>query len=484
MATPMKKWLCVICGLIYDEAKGWPSDGIAPGTRWEDVPDDWMCPDCFVGKSDFEMIAISETPVEEAAPVEIAKEDPIVIIGTGYAGYRLAEAIRQRKPEQPIVMFSSDDGADYSKPGLSNALARDKGADELITETALEIEQRLNIRIYARCKVQNIDTEARLLQTDFGSQRYAKLVFATGAAPIQLSFDGDGAGDVLSVNDLEDYRQFRKRLKSVKDLKAGQHVTLIGNGLIGCEFANDLAAAGYPVTVVGLTGWPMDRLLPQQIGEQLQSQLSTLGVQWQLNNTVQRIDRLSETDCLSKSGEEANDGNLGYRLTLADGTELETSLVLSAVGLKPRTELAEQAGIKCNRGIVINGGLRTSANNVYALGDCAEINGQLMPYIAPINFGIPALADCMLGRPTMAQYPLMPVMVKTPALPLTLLSAAPETEGQWHVEQSENGMRALFVDHDDLIRGFALAGDLTSERQHWVDEIKQGQRYSLLKELV
>ena len=139
MATPMKKWLCVICGLIYDEAKGWPSDGIAPGTRWEDVPDDWMCPDCFVGKSDFEMIAISETPAEEAAPVEIAKEDPIVIIGTGYAGYRLAEAIRQRKPEQPIVIFSSEDGADYSKPGLSNALARDKDADELITETALEI---------------------------------------------------------------------------------------------------------------------------------------------------------------------------------------------------------------------------------------------------------------------------------------------------------------------------------------------------------
>lgn len=455
----MKKWLCVICGLIYDEAKGWPSDGIAPGTRWEDVPQDWVCPDCFVGKSDFQMIEVTEQPVAEAVAAAITKEDPMVIIGTGYAGYRLAEAIRQRKPEQPIVLFTTDDGADYAKPGLSNALARGKDAEGLIAETALEIEQRLNIRIYARCRVQRIDTDARLLTTDFGSQRYTKLVLATGAAPIRLPFEGDGAEDVLSVNDLEDYRLFRQRLQP------GQHVTLIGNGLIGCEFANDLAAAGHPITVVGLTGWAMDRLLPQQIGEQLQAQLSTLGVQWQLNNTVQRIDRQGE----------------GYHLTLADGTELDTSLVLSAVGLKPRTELAEQAGINCNRGIVINGGLRTSAANVYALGDCAEINGQLLPYIAPINFGIPALADCMLGRPTMAQYPLMPVMVKTPILPLTLLTAAPDVEGRWVVDNVDGGLRGLFVDNQDQIRGFALAGDCTAERQRWVDTIGQNQLYSMLE---
>lgn len=455
----MKKWLCVICGLIYDEAKGWPSDGIAPGTRWEDVPQDWVCPDCFVGKSDFQMLDVTEQPVAEAVAAEIAKEDPIVIIGTGYAGYRLAEAIRQRKPEQPMVLFTTDDGADYSKPGLSNALARGKEADGLITETALEIEQRLNIRIYARCRVQRIDTDARLLTTDFGSQRYTRLVFATGAAPIRLPFEGAGADDVLSVNDLEDYRLFRQRLQP------GQHVTLIGNGLIGCEFANDLAAAGHPVTVVGLTGWAMDRLLPQQIGEQLQAALSQLGVQWQLNNTVQRIERQAE----------------GYRLTLADGTELQTSLVLSAVGLKPRTELAEQAGINCNRGIVINGGLRTSAANVYALGDCAEINGQLLPYIAPINFGIAALADCLLGRPTMAQYPLMPVMVKTPVLPLTLLTAAPDVEGRWVVDNIDGGLRGLFVDNQDQIRGFALAGDCTAERQRWLDAISQNQLYSMLE---
>ncbi|OEY65099.1 rubredoxin [Marinobacter sp. X15-166B] len=61
----MKMWMCIICGLIYDEAKGWPADGIAPGTRWEDVPEDWLCPDCLVGKADFDMLEITE---DEQAP--------------------------------------------------------------------------------------------------------------------------------------------------------------------------------------------------------------------------------------------------------------------------------------------------------------------------------------------------------------------------------------------------------------------------------
>ncbi len=448
----MKKWLCIICGLIYDEAKGWPADGIAAGTRWEDVPDDWLCPDCGVGKADFEMIEVkTEAVAAVVAEAEPEKEPPLVIIGSGYAGYNLADALRQRTTEKEIVVFTADDGANYSKPGLSNALARDKAADELVTETVLDIEQRLDIRIHARCRVQRIDPETQTLFTDYGTQKYSKLILALGAAPIRLPFNGDG-GDVLSVNDLEDYRVFRERLEGRR------HVTIIGNGLIGCEFANDLSGKGYEVAVVGLTGWAMDRLLPQQIGEQLQANLSDQGVSWYLENTVELIERQGE----------------GYRLTLKDGQVLETDLVVSAVGLKPRTELAETAGVTCNKGIVINGGLRTNVNNIFALGDCAEIQGQLLPYIAPINFGLRALADCLLGRPTMAQYPLMPVMVKTPALPLTLLTPTPDQTGHWQVEQTEQGMRGLYIADDGRILGFALAGDLTAERQQWTDKIAAG----------
>lgn len=456
----MKKWLCIICGLIYDEAKGWPADGIPPGTRWEDVPDDWLCPDCGVSKAEFEMIEmpVAAAPTSAAqAQAEPKEEAPIVIIGSGYAGYSLAEALRQRSADKKIVLFTADDGAHYSKPALSNALAKDKDADGLITETVLEIEQRLKIRIHARCRVNNIDAEQHLLSTDLGPQAYSKLILALGAEPIRLPFKGDGSADVLSVNDLSDYREFRRRLQA-NHQQDRRHITIIGNGLIGCEFANDLAHKGYQVSVVGLSGWAMDRLLPQEIGERLQANLSDQGVSWYLNNTVETIETL--------------DG--GYRLTLADGQTLQTDLILSAVGLKPRTELAAQAGVHCNRGIVVNGGLRTNVQDVYGIGDCVEIQGQLLPYIAPINFGIRALADCLIGKLTMAQYPLMPVMVKTPALPLTVLSPKPDQEGQWQVEATEAGMRGLFVANDGRVLGFALAGEMTSERQQWTDNVAEG----------
>ncbi|WP_366645376.1 FAD-dependent oxidoreductase [Amphritea sp.] len=404
------------------------------------------------------MIEVTADAVAVAvAETEPQKEAPVVIIGSGYAGYNLAEALRQRSSDKEILLFTADDGVIYSKPGLSNALAREKRAVDLISETVLEIEQRLDIRIHARCKVTDIDADQHLLHTDLGEQKYSKLILAQGAAPIRLTFKGSGAEDVLSINDLNDYRRFRDQLEGRK------HVTIIGNGLIGCEFANDLSGKGYAVAVIGLTGWPMDRLLPQEIGQQLQTNLSAQNVDWYLENTVEKIDKQAE----------------GYRLTLKDGQVIETGLVISAVGLKPRTELAETAGVTCNRGIVVNGGLRTNVADVYALGDCAEIQGQLLPYIAPINFGVRALADCLLGRPTMAKYPLMPVMVKTPALPLTLLTPAPNQAGEWQVESSETGMRGLYVSSDGRVLGYALAGDLIGERQQWTDKVAAADELSV-----
>ncbi|MDX1755494.1 MAG: FAD-dependent oxidoreductase [Marinobacter sp.] len=450
----MKKWLCTICGLIYDEAKGWPSEGIPAGTRWEDVPDDWLCPDCGVGKADFEMIELKtdDKPAAAPAPAPVAKAPlPIVIVGSGYAGYSLAEAVRQRNPDTPLVVVTADDGHHYSKPALSNALARSKSADDLVNETPLAMEQRLNIRIYTRCRVRSIDTASKTLATDAGSLEYGKLVLALGADPIRLPLAGSCAEDVLSVNDLQDYRRMRERLQGC------EKVTIIGNGLIGCEFANDLVMAGHHVDVVGLDESPMSRLLPPEIGSRLQQALQEQGVHWYQGNTVERVER--------EGGR--------YRAFLRDGTELVTDLVISAVGLRPRTELAQAIGAEVNRGIRVNGGMRTNVPDVFAIGDCVEINGQLLPYIAPINHGIRALADTLLGRPTMVQYPLMPVIVKTPTLPLTVLTPSADVSGRWQVESEEQGARALFVDDSEQLQGFVLAEDCVSERQYWLDRCGQ-----------
>ncbi|SFP12092.1 rubredoxin-NAD+ reductase [Pseudomonas borbori] len=460
-----KTWLCVVCGLIYDEALGWPDDGIKAGTRWEDVPADWKCPECKVGKDDFEMLDISPVvaaavastplPLPKAAQPAVAEvRQPIVIIGSGYAGYGLAQALRRADPQVEIRVLTQESGHLYSKPALSIGLAQGKSAQALAGESALAIEQRLNIRVYPHCRVERIDAAARRLSTNIGEMEYGQLVLASGAAPIRLPIEGDTAA-LLSVNNLHDYRSFRERLVGVR------RVAILGDGLIGCEFANDLAASGFAVSVIGLGQWPMERLLPVEAGRQLQAALGDLGVSWHLQNTLQRIESVEQ----------------GYRLTLADGQQLDADLVLSAVGLRPNLALAESAGVAVGRGIQVDAQLQCSQPNIYALGDCIEIDGQLLPYLAPINQGIAALSKTLLGQPTAVSYPLMPVTVKTPAAPLCLLPPAIGITGEWRCTATDDGLSAGFYDAEGALHGFVLLGRQAQvQRNSWLQSCQNAQR--------
>ncbi len=156
----MARWECIVCGLIYDEREGWPEDGIAAGTRWADVPDDWTCPDCGVGKDDFELVPGSEsdemppatmTESEQSAsegaetqttseaveqPVTMAASGHVVIVGSGLAGFGLARELRRHNPELPITLVTADGGEVYSKPLLSTGYTKKLGYEQLALQTA------------------------------------------------------------------------------------------------------------------------------------------------------------------------------------------------------------------------------------------------------------------------------------------------------------------------------------------------------------
>ncbi|MCY1431735.1 Rubredoxin-NAD(+) reductase [compost metagenome] len=167
----------------------------------------------------------------------------------------------------------------------------------------------------------------------------------------------------------------------------------------------------------------------------------------------------------------------GYQLTLADGQTVEADLVLSAVGLRPNLELALEAGLDCGRGIKVDAQLQTSRPGIYALGDCVEINGQLLPYLAPINEGIRALAKTLLGQPTTAHYPLAPVTVKTPAAPLCLLTPPGGCEGQWRCDTTSDGLSAVFHDRTGTMRGFVLLGRQAQlQRNTWLQSCQDTQQ--------
>ncbi|MBU3597803.1 NAD(P)/FAD-dependent oxidoreductase [Polynucleobacter bastaniensis] len=366
----------------------------------------------------------------------------IVIIGSGLAGYTVIRELRKLDKAMPITLITREPGYFYSKPMLSTALASSKSAEQLISTNAEGMATQLDIRIVGDANVTAIDTAAQIVTTSTGSISYGKLVLGLGADQIRLPLRGNAANEVITVNDLEDYVQFRKAIEGKK------RIAILGAGLIGCEFANDLVLGSYEVDVIDLAPQALGRLLPEAAAQALQAKLSAAGVRWHLATTVKSINR--------------NGGSL--LITLANGTVIHSDAFLSAVGLKPRLDLAQAAGIATGEGITVNRQLETSAKNVYAIGDCAEVEGLVLPYVMPIMQAARVLAPNLLGQHTTLSYPAMPVMVKTPALPTIVSPPAKGVVGDWKINSVEGGLEARFESSDGKLLGFALLGAVTAQR--------------------
>jgi rubredoxin-NAD+ reductase len=365
-----------------------------------------------------------------------------VVIGSGLAGYNVARELRKLDRGMPLTVITADGGEFYSKPTLSNALAANKTPAQIPIRTAAEMARELDAVVRTRTRVTAIEPDEHRVRLGEESLPYARLVLAIGAEQIRLPLAGDAAQDVMTVNSLEDYARFRQALEGARS------VAIVGAGLIGCEFANDLAAHGVRVEVTDVAAHPLPRLLPAAAGTLLARKLAPLGVRWHFGTSVRSVRR----------------AGAGVRVELENGETIAADLVLSAVGLVPQTALARAAGLATARGIVVNRWLETSAADVYALGDCAEVEGQVLPFVMPIMHAARALAATLAGRRTAVEYPAMPVVVKTPACPAVVSPPAPGACGAWRVEESAEGVKALYLDGDSRLLGFALVGSAATER--------------------
>ncbi|MBU3580680.1 FAD-dependent oxidoreductase [Polynucleobacter sp. AP-Capit-er-40B-B4] len=369
-------------------------------------------------------------------------QSPIVIIGSGLAGYTVVREIRKLDKVAPITLVTREPGYFYSKPMLSTALASKKEAMQLVSTAADGMATQLGMTILGECDVSGIDASTQTIKTSKGDLSYGKLVMALGADQIRLPLQGSAANEVFTVNDLEDYARFRTAIEGKKK------VAILGAGLIGCEFANDLVLGGYEVDVIDLAPQALGRLLPEAAALELQGKLSAAGVRWHLATTVNAIDRNGDS----------------LQVTLENGSTINCDVFLSAVGLKPRVELAKATGINVGAGIQVNRELETNIKNIFAIGDCAEVDGLVLPYVMPIMQAARALAPTLLGQATALTYPAMPVMVKTPALPTIVSPPAKGAEGKWTATPVEGGLEARFESADGKLLGFALMGAATAQR--------------------
>ena len=448
--TAYLRWICDACGYIYDEAKGDPADGLPPGTRYQDIPDDWQCPLCGMMKSDLRLLP--ETPAEPTSLNRSFKtsgsksrggSDYVVIVGAGIAGWSVAEAIRRRDPERPILLVSACKGLVYTKPAISLAISQGRSADELIDSDAESRAAELSIEVRTETRVLKIDTARKRLTTTKGGIEYGKLILALGAHQRELSIEGDAVDSVLRVNDLLSFKNLQQRL--AEGVKA---VTILGAGLIGSEFADDLTRAGYQVTVVDPGNRPLASLLPGLMAIELQERLAAKGVIWNFGVTVKRLDK------------EMNN----MKVELSDGSIFFTDLVLSAAGLVTNTALAQKSGLSVDAGVVVDNDMRTSNEDIYAMGDCASVDGRMYAFIEPIRRQAEAIAADLMGEHDVF-IPISPIVkIKTQSMPISICRSENKDEGETWQMISNNKEGCYFeMINDSNVIGFALSDSLASD---------------------
>ncbi len=380
--------------------------------------------------------------------------EPIIIIGTGLAGYTFAKAFRQIDTTTPLVMITEDDGAFYSKPLLSNVFHKNKTPQCLAVSDVNKMRTQLNATIHTHCSVTKIDTQAHTVTTESDTIRYSKLILANGAELIEPNIAGD-TNQLWRVNNLMQYDDFYQAIANKNQL------AIIGSGLIGCEFANDCCTGGKKVTIISADDYPLQQLIPKEMGDALQKKLEGAGIRFISNTLVTEV--TAKPDCMS--------------LSCNKGDKLDADLCLAAIGIRPRLHLAKQAGINTNKGVLVDTSLQTSAPDVYAVGDVIEFNNEVRAYIAPLLLQARLLAQHITQHEDAKPlaYATMPITVKTPLYPIACVP--PKTQGRWDIDDNEQGMRARCFNENDELIGFALSQDRCKERMALAAEINVRAQY-------
>lgn len=414
-----RQYICRACGLIYVEKDGDPDSGLEPGTRFEDIPDDWECPLCGVTKSDFELFTKEEF-VSAPKTISYSNEIGIIIIGGGISGWAVVEEIRKLDAEIPVTLITACDGNRYHKPELSVAMSRNMIVETIIQENSEQSASRHRIQLITKTHVVGISTHNNQLRTTRGTFKYTNLVIAQGSDPFlpkQIP-----SNSCWRINNLEAWAGLSKELSK----KIEQQVVIVGAGMIGCELAEDINKAGHKVTMINRDPFPLVTLLPEIAANYLVEALENLDIVQYSN---------SEISMISKNDD-------GKKVILLDnGTTIEYDQLIVATGLVTDNRLAIQAGIEFDNGIAVNPkNLQTSHENIYALGDCISIKGNPCRFVEPIQKQASSIASSILELNPKKYEHISPIIrLKTRSIPI-VIRGLPDTNLEWEIVLEKNNI--------------------------------------------
>ncbi|RUU58954.1 nitrite reductase large subunit NirB [Mesorhizobium sp. M2C.T.Ca.TU.002.02.1.1] len=379
--------------------------------------------------------------------------EKLVIIGNGMAPGRMLEHLLEAAPDRYVVtIFNAEPRVNYDRIMLSPVLSGEKAFEEIVIHgDGWYIKH--GITLYKGHRIVAIDREAKTVTSDHGvTESYDRLVIATGSVPFIIPVPGKDLPGVLSYRDLDDVNAMllaaQSRAKAV----------VIGGGLLGLEAAAGLKERGMEVTVLHVMPTLMERQLDPAAGYLLQKAVEARGIK-----------------VMTKANTKAIIGNGKVEgVELTDGTIIPATLVVMAVGIRPSTALAKDAGLEVNRGIVVDDRMRTSDPAVMALGECAEVGGHVYGLVAPLyEMARVAAAGLADGEDRRFVHSDTPTKLKVTGIDLYSLGDFADGEDREEIilRDASAGIYKRVVLQDNRIIGMVLFGETADGA--WFNDLKK-----------
>ena len=384
----------------------------------------------------------------------------IVIIGAGLAGWHVIDAIRAKDKDVPITLITTDSGDRYHKPMLTMAISQKKSAADLVRATGTDAAKAAQVTLLANTQVTDIDPASQTVQlisalrsdpvyTNYATISYDKLVLAMGAHPI---FPKSLPEDLVwHVNHIERFGQLQEKLAT-----GSQHVAIVGAGMVGTEIAEDLLKAGHQVTLIDLNDAPLSQMLPAKATARIAEAVKSQGINflggYQVTDVI-RINDGSESEKLQVSYEKLVSNQESTESKQSD--ILIVDHVIASTGLTVDGKLPTAAGVEFNRrtGIEVDAPtLRTTTDNIYAIGDCMSINGVACRYVAPLRAQAATIADDILGLEH-SGYEHKPPMIRLKNKAISVMvTGVPQVAGNWQVsiESDDELIMNLLDDNNEV----------------------------------
>lgn len=380
--------------------------------------------------------------------------EKLVVIGAGMASGRLLEHIFDANPDAfDVTLFNAEPRGNYNRIMLSPVLSGEKSFAEIVThDDDWYAANKVTCRFGE--KVVSIDTDRKVVVGEKGEVPYDKLVFGTGSSAFIIPCPGHDLPGVVAFRDLEDTDAM-----TVASGKPGAKAVVIGGGLLGLEAAAALRLRGMDVTVLHLMGHLMERQLDPAAGYLLKKDLEGRGINVMLEASTDRIE---------------GDGKV-EKVVLKDGTELPCDIVCMAVGIRPAVQLAKDNGIPCGRAIHVDAQMRTGVEDVFAVGECIEFDGNIFGLVAPLYDQAKVLAKTLLGED--ATFAMRELSTKLKVTGCDLFSAGDFADGEGREDiifrDPARGVYKRLVIEDDKLVGAVMYGD-TADGNWFFGLIKDG----------